>query len=117
MALSGGQRQRVAIARALLRQPGLLVLDEATSALDAASEAAVQRALEGAVQNRTALIIAHRLSTLRMADVIFVMDAGRIVESGTYESLMAQPGGAFRALATLQLGGASESEPGIAEST
>jgi ATP-binding cassette subfamily B protein len=100
--LSGGQRQRLAIARAILRNPPILLLDEATSALDAESEFLVQRALEVAMQNRTTIIIAHRLSTVKKADRIVVMDAGQIVESGSHAQLMAQ-GGLYARLASLQL--------------
>jgi subfamily B ATP-binding cassette protein MsbA len=86
--LSGGQRQRLTIARALLKNPPILILDEATSALDSESEQLVQAALDRLLENRTALVIAHRLSTVQHADEIVVMDGGRIAERGTHEELM-----------------------------
>jgi ABC-type multidrug transport system fused ATPase/permease subunit len=99
--LSGGQRQRLTIARALLKNPPILILDEATSALDSESEHLVQAALDRLLQNRTALVIAHRLSTVQHADEILVLDAGRIIERGTHESLL-RDGGVYRKLVELQ---------------
>ena len=90
--LSGGQRQRISIARAILRRPRILILDEATSSLDSESEAIVQRALERLMSLCTCFVIAHRLSTVRNADRIFVLKNGRIAESGTYWQLMEQDG-------------------------
>ena len=99
--LSGGQRQRLTIARALLKNPPILILDEATSALDSESEKLVQAALDNLLQNRTALVIAHRLSTVQHADEIIVLDAGQIVERGTHEQLMVR-GRVYRKLVELQ---------------
>ncbi|MEW5008177.1 MAG: ATP-binding cassette domain-containing protein, partial [Cycloclasticus sp.] len=86
--LSGGQRQRLAIARALLKDAPLLILDEATSALDTESERKIQAALEIAMKGRTTLVIAHRLSTIERADIILVMEKGRVIEEGSHSSLM-----------------------------
>jgi len=99
--LSGGQRQRVAIARAILKNAPILLLDEATSALDAESETLVQKALEGLMEARTTLVIAHRLATVLKADRILVLDQGRIVEEGTHQSLI-RHGGIYAKLARLQ---------------
>jgi len=101
--LSGGQRQRIALARAILKNPPILVLDEATSSVDNETEAAIQRSLDRLVVGRTSLIIAHRLSTVRQADVIYVMDGGRIVEEGTHDGLR-DAGGPYAALWQLQTG-------------
>ncbi len=115
--LSGGQRQRIAIARAILRNPPILLLDEATSALDAQSEQMVQQALERLMENRTTLVIAHRLATVLKADRILVIDQGHLVASGSHTELMAQ-GGLYARLANLQFGadrlGAGNSETSAA---
>jgi ATP-binding cassette subfamily C protein len=100
--LSGGERQRLALARALLREPSLLILDEATSALDSENERRIQRAIEGLHGRMTILIITHRLSTIRGADIIHVLESGRLVESGRWESLVGEEGGRFSALARAQ---------------
>ena len=92
MRLSGGQRQRIAIARALFRNPPILILDEATSALDSESERLVQRAIDELMAHRTVLVVAHRLSTVRRADQIVVIEGGRIVQRGRHEELLAQRG-------------------------
>jgi subfamily B ATP-binding cassette protein MsbA len=99
--LSGGQKQRLSIARAVLKNPPIMILDEATSALDTESERLVQQALENMMQNRTSIVIAHRLSTIQKADVIVVMQKGRIVEQGRHEELLARDG-FYRKLVAMQ---------------
>jgi ATP-binding cassette subfamily C protein CydCD len=106
MRLSGGQRQRVAIARAFLKDAPVLILDEATSHLDAVNEHAVRQALEALMADRTTLVIAHRLSTVRGADQIIALDKGNVVETGTHEELLAR-GGLYAQLVSHQVAGAS----------
>jgi subfamily B ATP-binding cassette protein MsbA len=110
--VSGGQRQRLAIARAILKDCPLLVLDEATSSLDAESEMLVQEALANLMRSRTTFVIAHRLSTVRRADLILVLDAGRIVEIGTHDSLAGRAGGTYAKLYALQVFDDRDREPG-----
>ncbi len=108
--LSGGQRQRLSIARAILRDPAILILDEATSAVDNETEAAIQRSLTRVARDRTAIVIAHRLSTVRDADKIWVLEGGRIAESGTHDEL-AEAGGLYAALWRVQTGTAATLDP------
>jgi ATP-binding cassette subfamily B protein len=99
--LSGGERQRLSIARAILKDPPILILDEATSALDAVTEAKVNAALDEVMKGRTTFVIAHRLSTIRNATRILLFDGGRVIESGTFDELVAK-GGRFAELARAQ---------------
>jgi len=102
--LSGGQRQRLAIARAILKNSPILILDEATSSLDSESEALVQDALANLMRDRTSFVIAHRLSTIQRADLIVVLEGGRVVEVGKHEALLAVPRGVYAGLHAMQFG-------------
>ncbi|KAL8103554.1 hypothetical protein AgCh_027943 [Apium graveolens] len=108
--MSGGQKQRIAIARAILKNPKVILLDEATSALDAESESVVQNALEKIMTNRTTVVVAHRLTTIRNADIIAVVHAGQIVEKGTHDELIKDPEGAYTQLVRMQGVGTNQGE-------
>jgi ATP-binding cassette subfamily B protein len=112
--LSGGERQRLAIARMLLKDPAVVILDEATSSLDSENEAAIQEALAHALHNRTAIVIAHRLSTITNADVILVLDEGRIVERGTHAHLY-EAGGLYAELYRTLVRGDRPFTPSVAD--
>jgi ATP-binding cassette subfamily B protein len=101
--LSGGERQRISIARAILHDPRILILDEATSSVDTETEREIQEALERLIAGRTVFAIAHRLSTLRRASRLFVIEEGRLAEAGTHRELLAIPGGIYRGLYEMQL--------------
>ena len=112
--LSGGQRQRIAIARALFTSPRILIFDEATSALDYESEAIIQRNMATISKGRTVIIIAHRLSAVRQAHRIVVMERGRIVEAGPHDALVTQPNGLYAHLWNMQHAPSPELNPGAA---
>jgi len=114
--LSGGEKQRVALARVILKDPAILILDEATSHLDAHSEALIQEALERVMRGRTSLVIAHRLSTILAADRIFVVDHGRVVDSGSHQELLERDG-LYASLYRTQFAAAAPAGASAAETT
>ena len=111
--LSGGQRQRLAIARAILKNCPILVLDEATSSLDAESELLVQDALANLMRNRTTFVIAHRLSTVRRADLIVALEKGEVAEVGTHDELVSRPNGVYAKLYALQIFDERDRDPDV----
>ncbi|KAG6684446.1 hypothetical protein I3843_12G065200 [Carya illinoinensis] len=111
--LSGGQKQRIAISRAILKNPSILLLDEATSALDAESEKSVQEALDRVMVGRTTVVVAHRLSTIRNADVIAVVQGGEVIETGNHEELISNPNSAYASLVQLQESGTMQRYPSL----
>ena len=104
VALSVGQKQRINIARAICADPAIMIMDEATSSLDSDSEAAIQRGMERMLKGRTSFVVAHRLSTIRNASQIVLIDKGKVVEQGTHEELMAMENGRYRDLYTKHIG-------------
>lgn len=114
--LSGGQKQRIAISRAIVKNPSILLLDEATSALDAESEKSVQEALDRVMVGRTTVVVAHRLSTIRNADMIAVVQGGKIVETGNHEELISNPTSVYASLVQLQEATSLQRHPSVGPS-
>ena len=106
--LSGGERQRISIARAILKNPGILIFDEATAAVDSETEEMIQKAIDNLISGRTTFMIAHRLSTLRKANRILVVDKGRIIENGSHEELMAKKGKYYKLIQIQSLNSRSD---------
>ena len=111
--LSGGQKQRIALSRAIVKNPSILLLDEATSALDAESEKSVQEAIDRAIVGRTTVVVAHRISTIRNADVIAVVHEGKIVEIGSHEELISNPQSTYASLVHLQEAASLQRHPSL----